>query len=150
MPINVSSLLCYKLFFLVRTNEHFIDKRMKQFDLSRSQWKALIRFNFLPNPCTQQQLLKSLEIDRAHLTRILDQLEQRKLIIRTRQINDKRNFIIALTTSGKSVLQKMIEIMQCDSNELVAGFSAHEVNIFEKLLHKATENALIQLAEKNN
>jgi DNA-binding MarR family transcriptional regulator len=91
MAIDIRTLLCYKLFALVKANEDFIDKEMSQFDLSRTQWKILIRFNFLEVPCPQQQLLKAIDIDAAHLTRVLDQLEKRKLLVRTRLPSDKRN-----------------------------------------------------------
>src|SRR5579872_1010754 len=118
MKVDVSSLLCYKLFLLVKNNEYLIDNEMKQFNLSRTQWKVLIRFNFLPIPCAQQQLLKSMDIDRAHLTRILDQLEQRKLLTRTRLTNDKRGFNVSLTAQGKKLFKKMELILKHDSDTL--------------------------------
>ena len=48
MKADISSLLCYKLFSLVKLNEQFIDQQMMPFDLSRTQWKLMARFNFLP------------------------------------------------------------------------------------------------------
>ena len=147
MKINVSSLLCYNLFFLVKSNEQLIDNQMKQFDLSRTQWKTLIRFNFLQTPCTQQQLLKSMEIDPAHLTRIMDQLEQRKLLTRTRLPNDKRGFNISLTSQGNKLLKKMEKIMEDDSDALIEELNENELKIFNGFLNKITSSVLRKIDE---
>lgn len=149
MKIDVSSLLCYKLFFLVKTNEQVIDKQMKQLALSHTQWKILIRFNFLPNPCTQQQLLKSLDIDPAHLTRVIDQLEQRKLVVRARSPNDKRVFNVCPTPQGKKMLARMEQIMKQGSDVLVEELNENEVKLLNNLLQKITTSALNRLDEKH-
>lgn len=145
MQIDVSSLLCYRLFFLVKTNEHLIDLQMKQWRLSRTQWKILVRFNFLSVPCTQQQLLKSMDIDRAHLTRTLDQLEQRQLITRTRLPNDKRAFNILPTSQGKSLIKKLEKFMQQESESMSAPLTAKERKLLDMFLHKMTKKVLAEL-----
>ncbi len=148
MKIDISDLLCHKFAFLAKTNARVIDAQMNQFDLSRTQWKVLLRFNFLPIPCTQQQLLKSVDIDRAHLTRTLDQLEQRKLITRTRLSHDKRAFNISPTLKGKELLKKMEQIMRDESNAMIKGINEKEIQLLDKLIHKVTANILNELGEK--
>src|SRR4029078_7096097 len=128
MKLDASSLLCYKLFFLVKINTSLIDKRMKKLDLSRTQWKVLIRFNFLKEPITQQQLLKSIDIDRSHLTRTLEQLEESNLIKRIRSLEDKRAQIVYLTTSGKKLLKKVEEILKLESERMVEFLNESEQN----------------------
>lgn len=148
MTIDISSLLCYKLFLLVKTNEQIIDKQVKQFDLSRTQWKTLVKFNFLPMPCTQQQLLKAMEIDRAHLTRVLDQLEQRKLLMRARLSHDKRSFSVTLTSEGQRLLKKIEKILEHYSTNLVAELSKKDAKTFTNLLHSITSSLLHKLNDK--
>ena len=136
MTINLSNLLCYRLFSVVKANEQLIDKYMETLHLNRTQWKVIARFNFLTMPCTQQELLASMGIDRAHLTRTLEQLEQKSLIRKERQLNDKRAYTIALTPKGQVVLQEVEKILKLESASLEAGLSTTEQSIFKELLNK--------------
>ncbi len=147
MKINASSLLCYKLFFLVKINSSLIDKQMKKIDLSRTQWKALIRFNFLKEPVTQQQLLKSIDIDRAHLTRTLEQLEQRNLIKRARSSEDKRVHIVSLTKSGEKLLKKVEQILKYESEIMVKCLDDTDRKQLDYLLLKITQEMVADLGE---
>lgn len=148
MKINLSELLCYRLFYAVKLNEQLIDKNMEQFNLSRTQWKVIARFNFLAIPCTQQQLLLSMGIDRAHLTRTLDQLEQRGFIAKERPLNDKRSYNILLTTEGKKILNKIEKILQDESEMMVRGLSQQETMMLGKLIDKVESNILTELEKK--
>jgi DNA-binding MarR family transcriptional regulator len=145
MNINLSKLLCYKLFYVVKLNEQLIDQAMEPFHLSRTQWKIIVRFNFLPIPCTQQQLLTSMGIDRAHLTRTLEQLELRHLITRERVPTDKRSFHIVLTTAGKKLLRKIEHILQLESEAMVNGLTQSEQSTLRKLIDKVESNILLEL-----
>lgn len=145
MKIDLSNLLCYKLFKVVKLNEQFIDKEMALFQLSRTQWKILARFNFLSTPCTQQELLVSMGIDQGHLARALDQLEQRDLLIRKRPLTDRRAYHIFLTESGRQLLKQIEQILKTESDALTQGLDKSEVVTLHKLINKIETNILSQL-----
>ncbi len=142
---NLTNLLCYKLFNVVKVNEQLIDRAMEPFHLSRTQWKVMARFNFLALPCTQQQLLTSMSIDRAHLTRTLDQLEQRGLIVRERLASDKRAYNVFPTKDGIRLLKKIEQILQAESHSLARGLSQKEKSMLGKLLDRVASNILEEL-----
>lgn len=150
MKINLSELLCYKLFYVVKLDEQLIDKKMKQYHLSRTQWKVIARFNFLPIPCTQQQLLTSMGIDRAHLTRTLDQLEQRGLVTRERLSTDKRVFNVFPTELGVQLLKKIEKTLKTESDALINGLSKTERATLTKLIGKVESNILLELEKDCN
>ena len=145
MKVNLSKLLCYNLFYVVKLSEQLIDRQMEPFDLSRTQWKIIARFNFLPTPCTQQQLLTSMGIDRAHLTRTLDQLEQRGLIIRERLHTDKRAFNVFPSAAGTKLLKKIEKTLKAESDILINGLSKFEKSTLKKLIGKVESNILLEL-----
>jgi MarR family transcriptional regulator for hemolysin len=149
MEINLSKLLCYRLFYVVKLNEQLIDKEMAQFNLSRTQWKVIARFNFLPTPCAQQQLLASMGIDRAHLARTLDQLEQQGFIGRERVATDKRAYNIFLTAQGKRLLKKIEQILQSESETIMGGMSQNERTTLRQLLNTIESNILVELGKDN-
>lgn len=145
MKTDLDDLLCYQLFQVVKLNEQLIDKHMEQFELSRTQWKVIARFNFLPIPCTQQQLLMSMGIDRAHLARTLDRLEARGLIQKERLPNDKRAYHIFLTQTGKHLLHKIEKQLKSGSDILVKGMSTSEQSALTKTLQHIKDNVLVAL-----
>lgn len=142
MTVDLSNLLCYRLFFVVKANEQLIDKHMAPLHLNRTQWKVIARFNFLPMPCTQQHLLASMGIDRAHLTRTLEQLEQKSLIRKERQLGDKRAYTITLTQKGQAILEAVEKILKMESDSVEVGLSATEKSIFKELINKIEANIL--------
>ncbi len=142
MTVDLSHLLCYRLFSVVKANEQLIDKYMEPLHLNRTQWKVIARFNFLPMPCTQQHLLASMGIDRAHLTRTLEQLEQKSLIYKEKLLSDKRAYTIVLTPKGRTMLQKVEEILKKESASLESGLSTAEKLIFKELINTIEGNIL--------
>lgn len=150
MKINLGELLCYKLFYVVKLNEQLIDREMEQFHLSRTQWKVIARFNFLPIPCTQQQLLASMGIDRAHLTRTLDQLEQRGLVVRERLSTDKRAFNVFPTEPGVQLLKKIEKTLKLESDTLINGLSKIEKSTLKELIGKVESNILLELKKTSD
>lgn len=149
MKIDLGSLLCYRLFKIVKLNEQLIDKNMGQFQLTRTQWKIIARFNFLPTPCTQQDMLTSMGIDRAHLTRALEQLETRGLLTRKRIAHDKRAYNILPTKVGLSLLNKIEDILNEESCLMSAGISKIEKNYLDQSLEKIELNVAKALRDCN-
>lgn len=88
---------------VIRLKRQLIDIHIKETGLSRTQWQTLYWLN-KSGSCTQQELLKNLEIDAAHLARILDKLEQKEYITRTPIKDDRRCLFIQMTAYTKNNL----------------------------------------------
>jgi MarR family transcriptional regulator, lower aerobic nicotinate degradation pathway regulator len=58
-------------------------------------------------PLSQQQLAGSLDLDKSHLVRPIDELEERGLVSRTRDPSDRRRNAVALTAAGKALVGKL-------------------------------------------
>lgn len=145
MTIKLNDLLCYKLFKVVKLNEQRIDRGMEHLQLSRTQWKIMARFNFLDIPCAQQEMLISMGIDRAHLSRSLEKLEARKLIKRERLSSDKRSYNITPTTEGQELIKQVEKILKDQSDSLVVGITEEERSCLEKALNKIEINIVDEL-----
>lgn len=120
---------------------------MKQWGLTRTQWQTLSRFNFLPNPCPQRMLSQSMDIDCAHLTRVLAQLEKRQLVRSERCTKDKRACHITLTAEGQNVLAKVVEAIGERSENMQIGLDAQQRQTLFQLLDKVSENVNSQLED---
>ena len=140
MKIKLNKLVSYQIFNLVKFNEKLIDKSIVPFKLRRSEWKIIMRFNFLNSPMTQSQLSDSVGIDCAHLTRLLGKLEKRKLLYKRCNINDKRKFDIFPTKKCVSLLAKIEKIMEEHERKLLKNLNHSETIFFKKIIKKITNN----------
>jgi DNA-binding MarR family transcriptional regulator len=77
-----------------------------QFELTLSQLDALKN---LGAPCSQRQLAQCLHFDASNVTDIVDRLEERGLVQRTIDPNDRRVRRLVLTADGEAVRAKLLE-----------------------------------------
>ncbi len=123
---------------------------MEPLDLSRTQWKIIARFNFLSVPCTQQQLLASMGIDRAHLTRALMQLEQKGMIKKERLPYDSRAYTLFLTSKGKTTLRSIEKILKLGSEILVTELTESETSMLKEYINKMESSISSSLIKMDN
>lgn len=85
---------------------------------------------------TAVALCRHLSIHSAAMTRILDRLELKGLIVRARDDKDRRQVRLALTDKGQA-LSLMLPTKEADAmNELTAALTSEEVLRLESLLQR--------------
>lgn len=131
----------------------YIDNEMKIFDLSRTQWQVLCTLRNMGS-CSQKDLLANLDIDAAHLARVLDKLECKKYITRDKLDNDRRALFINMTPFAiEQLVPHLVQIHTKEHNTLLAGLSISETQQLSKLLKKLENNmdmALMNIAKEQN
>lgn len=137
---EVDTAICHQLVKILKLKRQFIDHELKNLQLSRTQWQVLLSQNAL-GPCSQKELLNQLDIDAAHLTRVLASLEEKQLIERTTVCGDKRALSIHLTDYCKTHIITQIEKTLHKQHEvLFAGISHTEKHQLMRLLDQLTTN----------
>lgn len=85
---------------------------------------------------TAAALCRRLSIHSAAMTRMLDRLECKGLIVRNRSSLDRREARLALTKTGEALRSKLMPMEIAAMNEFTASLSSDEVSRLEDLLAK--------------
>ena len=86
------------------------------------------------------QLARELYIDAAAMTRMLDRLEKRQLIVRMPSDADRRIMTLQLTEDGRALAAELPEIYVAAREKNFAGLSAEEMGFLKSLLRRILRN----------
>lgn len=87
-------------------------------------------------PLSQQELADSLDIDKSHLVRPLDELEDRGLLERRRDADDRRRNRVALTPAGRRLVDELAPVTRASQEGFLAALSAQEQSVLISLLQR--------------
>jgi DNA-binding MarR family transcriptional regulator len=85
---------------------------------------------------TPFELSKLLGMDTGLMTRMLDKLESKGLVVRSRDAEDRRVVNLTLTGAGRAVAARLPEIAPSVLNERLKKFTKAEVEELRRLLRK--------------
>lgn len=85
---------------------------------------------------TQQQLCDLTCKNKSNLTRILDTMEKKDMIIRKPNPEDRRSFIIALTDYSSSLKCRIVEISQEYSSKIFSTIAQSDIESLNGILAK--------------
>jgi DNA-binding MarR family transcriptional regulator len=116
-----------------------IDGQMQEHDLTALQWKPLLMLKF-GEASTAAELARLNCSDTGAMTRMLDRVEAKGLIQRTRSAEDRRVVHLQLTEAGERVADHIPHGLSAVLNEHLAGFSREEFEQLKHLLGKMIAN----------
>ena len=86
------------------------------------------------------ELCKGISYDAGAMTRMLDRLEAKGLVRRTRSPDDRRLVNLELTEAGQAAYPRLREISMRVLNRSLRDFTADETRTLENLLQRLTHN----------
>jgi MarR family transcriptional regulator, organic hydroperoxide resistance regulator len=122
-------------------NALFHDFKEHGHNITPEQWSVLAKL-YYEDGISQKQIGDCLFKDKPTITRILDLMEKKNLIIRISDDKDRRKFKIYLTADGKNIVTALMPIAERFLNRLSNGVSEQELEVFIGLLGKLEKNAL--------
>ncbi|WOT06509.1 MarR family winged helix-turn-helix transcriptional regulator [Shewanella youngdeokensis] len=115
--------------------QNALDKRLKRYELDIKLWPVLFAL-WQEEGVSQTELSKRCDVANYTMTRILDQLQQQRLVTRHQDADNRRVFKIYLTDNGKALEQDLI----CEAERVNATYLSQldvdEQTTFLALLNK--------------
>jgi DNA-binding MarR family transcriptional regulator len=131
--------MCASIGYLQKRAHHlmheWIERRFAEHNCTLQQWVVLMHVRD-GLTATVADLCRKLHHDSGAMTRLVDQLEERKLIKRQRNAEDRRVIELSLTPAGQALLGKLIPIACELLNATLQDFSSEEVKLMQSLLKK--------------
>jgi len=113
----------------------FREFKSKNFNITPEQW-AVMSYLHKEDGLYQKQIADFLFKDKPTVTRILDILEKRNMIIRISDEKDRRKFKIYLTQDGKDTVVKLIPIAKEVQHKIKENIPQDEIETLKTILNK--------------
>ena len=130
---NYTKIIDLSIGYLVGRLSRAIIKRLsKKFqdagmDISYEQWSLLVHL-YRQDGQTQQALARTAVKDKAAVTRLLNGLEKKNIVLRIPDRNDKRSNLVYLTNKAKELKPHLIGFVEEMLEEAAQGIDPDEMN----------------------
>ncbi|MCP3872359.1 MAG: MarR family transcriptional regulator [Desulfobacteraceae bacterium] len=123
-----------------RTSRSIIKRLTKKFsdagfDVSYEQWSILVHL-YRKDGQTQQELSNIAVKDKAAITRLLNVLEKKNIVLRVPDRNDKRSKLVYLTNKAKDFKTDLIAVVEELLEEAEQGISSEEMHRCKTTVNK--------------
>lgn len=125
-----------------------IERRMAGHGLTAAQWVPLWMLA-TGQADNAQAIACASQNDAGAVTRMLDRLEDKGLVARTRSAADRRVVQLELTDAGREVVREIPFVLAEVNNQALAGFSADEFELLKSMLKRLHAN-VTALEEQEN
>jgi len=115
--------------------DRILDWHLEADGVTAAQFKVLIIVTQYQVD-TPAELCRYLGLDSGSMTRMLDRLEQKGLILRQRCPEDRRQVRLALSADGQRLADRLPQVGAAAMNELVGALQPDELKTLEGLLAK--------------
>ena len=122
------------IYFMAQEIKNLAERVLAPYDLTLEQFQTLKDLS-QTSGMTQRQLCQAINKNPANMTRILDRLEAKLLIIRQQDPADRRAYLIYLTDSGYAKRDEVMEVFE----EFAAGVHAGLTGDMKRTARKALE-----------
>lgn len=118
---------------------YFAERVLKPFNLTLEQFHLLK--NVSPESgLTQRELCENAGKTPANLSRMLDRMESKLLVVRRENPVDRRASLVFLTNKGQELINEVLDGLESFSAQLTEGIHANDLQIVRKALAKMDDN----------
>jgi DNA-binding MarR family transcriptional regulator len=118
--------LIFQLVETARLLRTHVDQRARQYGTTRAQWGVLARLR-RHEGLNQATLAELLDLQPISLARLIDRLEQQRLVERRRDHADRRAHLLHLTPEGRALVDDLDALRGEIAGELLDGVTERDI-----------------------
>lgn len=122
----------------LQINQHFLQAG---FNVTGEQWAVLVQI-LDDDGLNQQEIACKVGKDKASITRLVDGLEKRNLVVRISDKNDRRNKLIYLTKEGKNVKIQLTKIAEDLLDDMQQNIDKTDLDNCKQVLQQVFKNCV--------
>jgi DNA-binding MarR family transcriptional regulator len=122
-----------------RTLRRHFDRRASALGVTTAQWRALAWLGHEPG-LKQVELAERLDVEPITAGRIVDRLEEAKLVLRQPDPVDRRVWRLFLTDEAKPIFKRLTSLADGMASQVFEGLSAEEIDAMRARLALIREN----------
>lgn len=143
ITMDLKQTIFLEMAVIINTARNHLDDKFKAFDLSRQEWLILGLLRAMPDGVSQSYVKAYLSVETSYLSKILNQLETRNLIVRKIDNNDRRNRIIHADKNQPKNLIQLFHVIEAFNEsigiDLTASDLMHMQTSLDKIKHRLSE-----------
>lgn len=128
-----------RIMYLSRHHQAYINHLLKDSDFTYAQFNIL-RILKDHDGISQDALANKLFVDKARISRVIQQLEEKGLIHKQNAKADKRQFCIYMSDKGKESWPNIHTILKTSGDLMLDGLTDEEITMALSLLDKMCKN----------
>lgn len=109
------------------------------YDVSIPEWSSLSFLSYKKR-ASQNEIARFLDEGKVYVKRLLDTMEDKKLVHRSISKSDRRYNVVQMTPSGKALFEKIRPLAEKTINKASRGISKEEYLQFLQIIEKMKEN----------
>lgn len=117
-----------------------IDRDLAEYEMTHAQLQIVFKV-LHGHANTAADLARELMCDTGAMTRMVDRLEEKGFLSRTRSLEDRRVVQVALTEKGRQLADKMTQVAINALNHHLRDFNPQEIAQFKDFLRRMINNA---------
>lgn len=118
------------------------DELLAPLELSSAQFIVIVNLAGGEGATSASELCKGISYDAGAMTRMLDRLEAKGLVRRTRSPDDRRLVNLELTEAGEAAYPRLREISMQVMNRSLRDFTPDEARTLQNLLQRLARNVV--------
>ena len=136
------------LYYLNRSHNSYLYHYMQDLNINGNEYSFLL-YLYHNSGSTQQEIAENFKIPKSQVSRSFKTLEEKKLIIRKKDENNKKFYKLFLTEKAEIIIDKLSEIEYKWSNMIYSQIASDDKEA-RNILTEITVNALNFTDEKVN
>lgn len=131
--------------FIILKGEVSIKRRLLQlfkdkgYGITFEQWTVL-NIIYVKPESIQSEIAEKTFKDKTNVTRILDTLSRKGLVVREYNGHDRRSYSVSLTKQGSDLFQKLVPDLIQTNEQIKEGINDQDFKVFQKVLNQIYKN----------